>query len=161
MISGSISGDEAFIARLRVLAPKAFQALNNEVERLTYKLVGFIKTSKLSGQVLNRRSGRLSRSVNAAFSRTEAEIKGSAGTNVAYAKPHEYGFHGTVNVREHLRLQKMAWGRELKEPKHVTVRSHSMKMNLPEKSFLRSALADMKPEIRERITAVLNQVVKP
>jgi hypothetical protein len=41
------------------------------------------------------------------------------GTNVEYARPHEYGFNGTVTVKEHLRLVKKAFGKSLKTPKEV------------------------------------------
>jgi hypothetical protein len=55
-------------------------------------------------------------------------------------------------VREHLRRAKSG--------KESTVRQHSRNMNLPERSFLRSALADMQPAIRQDIRSGISEAVK-
>jgi hypothetical protein len=53
-----------------------------------------------------------------------------------------------------------AFGKQLKEPVTATVSAHTMKMNLPEKSFLRSALNDMRAEIVEGIAQAVGQGAK-
>jgi hypothetical protein len=60
-----------------------------------------------------------------------------------------------VMVKEHLRMQTVAWGRPI-NPIEVSVRAHSMRMNLPEKSFLRSSLADMHDEIIAALELAVN-----
>jgi hypothetical protein len=79
-------------------------------------------------------------------------------TPVKYARPHEYGFHGTVDVREHMRTIKQAFGRPI-EPGRGHGSAHSMKMNLPERSFLRSALMDMESAgtIRNEMEAAVSR----
>lgn len=121
-------------------------------QRWAIKLQGHVKADKLTGQVLHNRTGTLRRSINQKVTRGPTEIKAIVGTNVSYARPHEFGFQGVVSVREHVRMQRMAWGLPMKDPHQVTVRAHPMKMNIPEKSFLRSALADYRDEIVQEMT---------
>ncbi len=87
------------------------------------------------------------------------EVSGKVGTNVSYARMHEFGFDGVVTVKEHLRMQTMAFGRSI-IPRKVTVKAHEMHLHLPERSFLRSALAEMRPEILNEVKAAINEGVK-
>lgn len=122
------------------------------ITRLTIKLQGMVKEQKLSGQVLNVRTGNLRRSINQTVEQeAERGPVGTVGTNEKYARPHEMGFSGEVQIREHLRTIKQAWGRPLSEPVTSPVRSHTRQMKLPERSFLRSALADIQPEVQPTI----------
>lgn len=122
------------------------------ITRLTIKLQGMVKQDKLSGQALNVRTGNLRRSINQKVEVDSATgPAGTVGTNEKYAPPHELGFRGEVQIREHLRTIKMAWGKPLSEPVIAQVRAHTKRMNLPERSFLRSALADIQPEITPTI----------
>ncbi|MCV9985193.1 hypothetical protein [Burkholderia pseudomallei] len=89
----------------------------------------------------------LADSINHAVVANGASITGIVSTAVKYAPPHEYGFQGVVTVKEHLRQVTQAFGHPLKDPVTATVREHSMTMNLPERSFLRSALADQREDI--------------
>ena len=43
----------------------------------------------------------------------------------------------------------------------VSLGAYSMKMNLPERSFLRSALAEMESEIKDGLEATMAKAVKP
>lgn len=138
-------------------------ALRNRVRtaliRLSIELQAYIKSSKLSGQVLKNRTGTLRRSINRKIIETPTSIQAFVGTNVKYARPHEYGFEGTVNVREHLRLVKEAWGRELKMPVWATVKPHQREVRLPERSFLRSALLDKRSKILTELNVAINKPV--
>ena len=40
------------------------------------------------------------------------------------------------------------------------VRAHSRKVNLPERSFMRTALAEMEPEIREEFRDAIARVIR-
>lgn len=128
------------------------------ITRLTIKLQGMVKSEKLSGQVLNVRTGNLRRSINQKVE-DDAQLGpiGTVGTNEKYARPHEMGFQGEAQIREHMRTIKMAWGRPLSEPVVAVVRAHTKQMNLPARSFLRSALDDIRPEVQPMIEA---EVVK-
>lgn len=124
-------------------------------KRFLLKLTKRVK-EKLSGQVLNVRTGRLRRSIHMEVNESVTSVVGTVGTNVIYARPHEYG--GPVTVKEHLRTVKQAWGRPLKEPKQVTVRSHVK--NLPERSFLRSSLLELKDDFYQEVDAGVKRAMK-
>lgn len=146
-IDGQIKGESQVIARVNRIVPNVRNALVRRVQSIVIALQAHVVGDKLSGQVLNVRSGRLRRSVNQAVTTTDTTVTGIVSTPVEYAAAHEYGFQGVVTVKEHLRQVTMAWGKPLTPPVTATVRSHPMKMNLPEKSFLRSALADQREDI--------------
>ena len=161
MIAAELIGAERVVAFLELLPPKAMAAIKADVERLAVLLLRKVKEEKLNGQVLKNRSTTLQRSINKKVVANSQEVVGSVGTNVRYAAAHEFGFQGTVNVPAHLRMMKMAWGRAVKKPRQIMVGAHSMKMNLPERSFLRSAMAEMAPEIRDGLEAAVAKGMKP
>ncbi|KGW27306.1 hK97 gp10 family phage protein [Burkholderia pseudomallei MSHR733] len=142
-----VKGESQVIARIGRIVPNIRNALVQRVQRLVIALQVHVVADKLSGQVLNVRSGRLRRSVNQGVTTTDTTITGVVSTPVEYAPPNEYGFQGVVTVKEHLRQVTMAWGKPLSTPVTATVREHTMAMNLPERSFLRSALADQREDI--------------
>lgn len=160
-LSGEVIGSSQVIERLKQITPKVRTALQERVQRLTIQLQIHVVRDKLQGQVLNVRTGRLQRSINQAVTSDATSVTGIVSTAVKYARPHEYGFSGTVNVKEHLRTVTQAFGKELKEPVTSTVKAHTMKMNLPERSFLRSALADQRGEIVEGIRQAVIEGTKP
>lgn len=162
MIDGYVIGDKEVARRFRALPDGVRSCITDSIGRLILRLQRKVMQDKLSGQALKLRTGTLRRSIDQALNvRTGTlrrsidqrlvtdsdSVSGIVSTNVKYGKAHEYGSNKTVTVREHLRLVKKAWGKELKHPVWATVKAHSMKQNLPERSFLRSALTDMKPEI--------------
>lgn len=143
-ITGEVKGDREVIADLRRFDAAARGEIQKGIGRIVLKLLTRVKAQKLSGQALNVRTGRLRRSITQRVEASANEISGIVGTNVDYAAIHEYGFKGPVTVKQHLRLVKQAFGRPLKSPVWSTVSTHTKNVSLPERSFLRSALADMK-----------------
>lgn len=143
MIDGDVFFRHSF---LDSMSSKLHERLVRVVERLSIELQAHVKQNKLSGQVLKNRTGTLRRSINRRVTVTPTSVQASVGTNVKYAKVHEYGFKGTVQVREHLRMIKQAWGRPIEE-REVSVRAHARKVDLPARSFLRSALRDKRAQI--------------
>lgn len=141
----------------------ADRSLLEVVTRMTIELQRYVKDKKLNrsgggrggvseaGQQLAVRTGRLRRSITQRVTDGGQTITGIVGTNVEYARAHEFGFQGAVTVKEHLRRVTQAWGRPLKTPVMATVREHTMQMNLPARSFLRSSLREMTPEIQKAI----------
>jgi phage gpG-like protein len=161
VIKGEILGGPQTAKGLRDRAPRIMTGLERAIATLAIKLQRNIVTDKLQGQVLHVRSGRLQRSITQRpVDFGTAKPSAVVGTNVSYAKPHEFGFQGTVNVPEHLRMQKLAWGREMKDLRQVVVRAHPMRLNFPERSFMRSALAEMRPEILGQIARAVSDGAK-
>lgn len=141
MIQGTVIGGDAAIAKYDNMPQRLKAELRVGIGRAALLVQVQSKQNKLSGQVLNVKTGRLRRSINTKITETDTGVQGSVGTNVEYAHAHEYGFQGTVSVREHLRTSVLG--------NKFIVRSHNMNMNVPEKSFLRSALSDMAGPIRQ------------
>jgi HK97 gp10 family phage protein len=162
MIAAELIGAERVVAFLELLPQKAMAAIKADVSRLAITLLRKVKKEKLSGQVLKNQTGTLRRSIN---QRVEVfgqqAVVGSVGTNLRYAKAHEFGTDKTVTVPAHLRMMKVAWGKAVKNPRKIEIGAHAMKMHLPERSFLRSAMAEMAPEIREGLEAAMSKAVKP
>jgi phage gpG-like protein len=143
----TLVGGQELQAKFTQAAQGAMQAVQEGVQRGCL-IVQKCSKEKLSDDVLHVRTGRLRRSINVALTASGNAVVGSVGTNVAYAGVHEFGFDGTVTVRAHLRLAKSG--------KAVPVREHPMHMHMPERSYLRSALQEMAPDVREAIqTAVM------
>jgi phage gpG-like protein len=161
MISGYLVGDAEVVQRLDALGPKLRDEMKVGIGRAVLKLTNMVKRDKLSGQVLMPRTDVLRRSIGYALSDEGSKVAGIVSTNVKYARAHEYGFKGTVSVRESMRTIKQAFGRPI-APVTVTVRAHSMKMNLPERSFLRSALADLEASgaIRAELEAAITRATQ-
>jgi len=130
------------------------------VTLLTTDIQASVIGDKLSGQVLHVRTGNLRGSVNKKVIESDKGYTGIVGTNVIYGRIHEYGFNGSVNVKAHLRMMNQAWGREVRNPHQVNVRSHSMTMRVPEKSFLRSTLKDFQPRILRDLKKAASKALK-
>lgn len=134
--------------------------IETTIGRLTLKLLIKIKSEKLSGQVLNVQSGRLRRSMTQEVRGQGTNVvSGIVGTNVEYAPPHERGFHGVVSVKAHMREIKQAWGRSI-APRSVEVSGHSRSVNIPARSFLKSALNEMTPEIQASLMRAIDAGLK-
>lgn len=147
MLRMEFIGGDVLAAVLRSYGGKVQTAIVQSVGRSALRLQREVMQNRLSGQVLNVRTGNLRRSIHHQVTSTGGAVIGEVNTNVRYGKAHEYGFAGTVNVKSSLRQVRQAFGRPLKSPRYVQVRVHSRNVRLPERSFLRSALRDMKPMI--------------
>ena len=160
MITGQIIGDKEVARYFRALPDGIRSRVSDSIGRLTLALQRSVKMDKLSGQVLKVRTGTLRRSIDQRIVTDGTAISGIVSTNVEYAKKHEYGSQETVTVKEHLRLVKKAFGKELKSPVWATVKTHSKKENMPERSFLRTALADMKETIIKALDKAVGEGTK-
>lgn len=154
MISFAVRNTENVLLNLRSTELRIRDRLRDTITRLTIELTRHVKEDKLSGQVLKNRTGTLRRKINYRVTETPQSIVGQVGVKLSYAAAHEYGFQGTVTVRAHLRTVTQAFGRPI-APTETAVRAHSMRMHLPERSYLRSALRDQAPTIIEQLRAAV------
>ena len=159
MIKGALIGGKELVARVGRLDSVVKGALRQSITKLSIKLQRLVK-QKLSDNVLRVRTGRLRRSITYKVDEQTGQIIGTVGTNVEYAARHEFGFHGTENVRAHLRMMKQAFGRPVKNPRKIMVQQHSRTVNTPARSFLRSSLADMQDEIVADMQSAITAAVK-
>lgn len=151
-ITGTVIGGEEAVARFKAMPTRLRIELSGGIARAALRLQAYVKGDKLSGGVLKVRTGRLRRSINERVIEETNKVTGIVGTNVEYAAVHEYGFTGTENVRAHLR--------QLKSGATQNVRAHTRTVHMPERSFLRSALKDMAPEIRAEFEAALGRAMR-
>lgn len=159
MIAVTLSGDRAVALELRGMTLRVHDALRRAITRESLLLLAAVKEEKLSGQVLKTRTGTLRRSINRRQMETATGIRATVGTNVAYAAIHEYGFDGTQTVRAHMRQITRAFGRPLAASVMVSVGGFERHVNMPERSFLRSALAERRPAILAALEAAVAKAV--
>ncbi len=158
MISAGLRGDKPALDRLRALPNAANEGLARAVARLGFALQSRIRQDKLSGQVLKTRSGALKASIDVAADRSAAAVTATVITKLDYAAAQEYGYSGAVNVRASLRQIQQAFGRPI-AAKTIIVGAHSRRMNLPERSFLRSTLDEMTPDINAGVNDALREAI--
>jgi len=147
MISAVLTGHEQLIPYVRKIYPNTQAALEESVGQLALKLVRKIREEKLTDQQLKNRTGALRNSISQRIDTSGSRITAVINTRKPYAMAHEFGFTGTVTVKEHMRQIRQAFGKPI-SPVNVRVRTHTMHMHLPERSFLRSSLREMETEIK-------------
>ena len=164
MIDISITGDSEVVTAFEKAGDMLRYQIVKATEVLAVEMQRRVKEDKLSDQVLHVRSGRLRRSINQEVTESASDVRAVVGTNVSYGKLHEYGYHGEVTVKEFIRTIKRKPGakRNMKRAnwKQQAVKSHTRKINLPERSFLRSTLKEMREEIRRKYQDVARSLGK-
>lgn len=181
-INVTLVGKEAVLGKFRERREKVGAAIYKAMGREMSKLAEYVRTSKLSGQVLKNRTGTLRRSIHAMATREEGVISGQVGTNVEYAHVHEHGFHGPVQVREHERHNKSSLKAKragntarragnaqrfvqarLNEASAIsTVHAHTRQMNMPERAFLRPSLTERRQAVIDALRqSVVTVMQKP
>ena len=73
-----------------------------------------------------------------------------------YAAAQEYGFVGEESVSAHSREIREAFGRTI-APKTTLICAFSRTMNLPERSYMRSALDEMQDEIAAALSDAVEE----
>jgi hypothetical protein len=102
-------GSEKLVAKFNNYVGRLRPELNEAMQTITNYLVAYVKENKLSGQVLKRHKGDLARSIKPTVIDQPAQIIGivtsrdSGNAPLPYARFWELGFHGTMNVRAHIR----------------------------------------------------------
>lgn len=160
MLKMEFIGGDVLAAVLRSYGGKVQTAIVQSIGRSALRLQSEVMDNRLSGQVLNIRTGNLHRSIHQQVTSSGGLVVGEVNTNVRYGVAHEYGFAGTVNVKASMRQVRQAFGRPLKSPRYVQIRAHSRNVKLPERSFLRSALRDMKPGIEADLQKSIERALR-
>jgi Bacteriophage HK97-gp10, putative tail-component len=158
VITAYLVGDEQALERLRSLPEAVNSRLLRAITQLGIELQRDVQQDKLSGQVIRSRTGSLKSSIGFRIDQSGGAITASVFSDSRYASAQEYGFVGTVSVRASLRRIREAFGRPIAE-KTISVRAYDRRLDLPERSFLGSALDDMTPAIRDEVKAALAEAV--
>jgi phage gpG-like protein len=128
--------------------PAALQgALGAKAAELAAALADLVKNDKLAGAVLNTRSGALSGSIAASVSADADGVLASVGSegDVKYAAIQEYG--GKTSAHEILPAKGDVLAFVVGDAQHFARKVEHPGSLIPERSYLRSALEDMKDEI--------------
>jgi len=150
MIGATLNTD-TMLQHLAAIGPRADAALRDSSADLVDRLRNAVDRN-LSGGVLKTRSGALR--VSLAGTLTEGTgLTGTVSVGTPYAAFQEYGFSGTEGVRAYLRQRRGPGRRGKSGP--ILVRAHDRRVDYPAHSFLRSALAEMAPDIRRAIAAAV------
>lgn len=142
MIIAEIVGSDALSRRLLAMSGRARTAAKSSLDAWAKELAAYIKASKLSGDPLYRRSGRLSSSIHGYSTESADVITGAVGggAGVPYAQIHEFG--GRIPARvAHGRAMaiKLAGGQ-------VIFRKSARGFDMPERSYMRSAFEEKAPD---------------
>lgn len=157
-ITVQVTGTELVATKLAGIGQECRAKLADAMKREWFLLQRHVVSNKLSGQVLKRRTGNLASSINVGGLNSASEfvngstgdIIGRVGTKVVYGAVHEYG--GSVTIKAHTRRVTQVYGRAV-TPTVANVRSYTMRV--PERSFLRSSLADRGDQIRDNVASAL------
>ncbi|MGB8366349.1 MAG: hypothetical protein ACLQUZ_05475 [Rhizomicrobium sp.] len=139
-VSLTVAGDAATIARLSRAHQSLFAAVKTALTVEAAALKARVQ-EKLSGEVLQVRSGRLRDAVTA-----NIEIDGDvahatvAVEGIPYAAIQEYG--GTVHLPEIVAERAKALAFEIKGEQVFAARARAHDVVIPQRSYLRSSLAE-------------------
>lgn len=127
--------------RLAASSGQIAKNVAREATAIGYDYVRHVRSNKLSGQVLKRRSGWLTNHVTMQVSAENGNLRLRGGVfgGVPYAGIHEYGFKGVVEVGGYIRKD------------GASVRAHQRHVDMPVRSYLRSALGEKHGEYAQRL----------
>lgn len=157
MITGEITKGLDLPLRLTKTLPLINNAVQGTVVRLAIKMSALVQR-KLSGEVLKVRTGRLRRSINIKYDNKGASFDAIIGTNVKYGAVHELGLTippHIVEAKNAKALKFISSGKTV-FAKRVNIPA----VQMPERSFLRTALNEMESEIATQLTAAVMKEFK-
>lgn len=141
------------IARFNLMSVTTRANLRREVTAIGIALVGYIRKNKLSGQVLQHRSGNLKRAVDSQpFDEggvIGARVGVFAGSRVPYARAQEQGAEVRVPAYNGRPMRFIAKSGDLV----FTRRRKAYRFNIPSRSYIRDSLDEMSEAIVLRMSA--------
>lgn len=154
MITAFLTGDTELIARLNAMPGRLQSGIARAVTKLALDLQRRTQ-QKLSGPVLKVRTGLLRSSINYQVHQSSTEVTATVGTNVRYASYHEWGVpHSWVIRPRTARALAFEIGGQTIFAMRVT---HPP---LPERSFLRSSLREIEPQIKAELEHAVEQSIR-
>lgn len=151
MLTLEVVGDRQLLVKMRGMSKRVHEELLKATTGLSFDLMALVKR-KLSGDVLNAISGKLRDSIFQEVNDDGNSVQGRVASDgtVKYAAIHEFG--GVINIPDIYPVNAQAlhffMGGEEIFAKYA--RAHTVVM--PERSYMRSSLVDMKEQIKEELT---------
>jgi phage gpG-like protein len=151
MFALELNGLEQANARFEAYPAALTAALDAKAAQLAAALVDLIQNDKLSGGLLNTRSGALRDSIAASISADADGFVASVGCDgdVKYAAIQEYG--GKTGAHEILPVKARALAFVVGGFQRFARRVEHPGSLIPERSYLRSSLDDMRDEILDAL----------
>jgi phage gpG-like protein len=148
-ISIRVFGKTEFISKYRKIAAMLPSMVTDEMKTQMMQLADYVRTNKLSGDPLHRRTGKLSRSISGNASATGNLVTGTVGSKgVPYAAVHELGL--TVTIPSHERLISMVFGKPV-VPHTISIKSYTV--TFPMRAYLKPSLEEKRAGILANIRA--------
>lgn len=155
-----VTGDKAVIARFETLSERIKGNLARAIGRLLIEMVSAVR-AKLNGPVLKRVSGRLQASITQKLTVGDLEVTGviGAGKSIPYAAAHEFG----VTTQPHIITARNARALAFQAGGETIFRKsvHHPGSKIPERSYLRSTLADFSDRIRTALAKAASDEATP
>ena len=160
MINVTLTGDREILAKLGSIPTVVQAAVLKKVYELTLRLEAYVKTEKLNGQVLNRKTGRLARSIGSRVEETANLIVGIVfqSSDVPYGAIHEFGGKTAAHIIRPKKASVLRFWDKAGNKVFAKSVNHPGSV-MPERSYLRSSLRDFSTEISLGLKeAVFNSV---
>lgn len=159
MIGIQITGAERVVKLLGDAPAKITASAKSSLDAWATELAGYIKANKLSGDPLNRRSGRLSSSVHPVTSQTSDTVSGGAGggAGVPYAKIHEFG--GLIPAHQVVVKNAQALSFTIDGVRRFAKSVQIPDVTMPERSYMRSGFEERAPSGIEQLRAAVKAAI--
>lgn len=174
MITFSIQGQEQLIARFEGMGDRIHAALLKKMHVITQDLRNYIIQNKLSGQVLKKDTGKLQQSIQENVIDAPQTVTGEVFFDTAtmpYGAIHEYGGTTKPHVILPVKAKALAFMAGGNAPafladtgnsKAFVTKIFAKKVNhpgskMPERSFMRSSLADKYDSIQQNLNDAVSE----
>lgn len=144
--------------RLDRTASATLTGIRARLEIETGGLANYIKAEKLSGQVLQNRTGNLRNSVFYTVSASGAQFIGTVDVSMPAAKygaAHEFGAH--IPERVPVRAKALHW---ISPGGGSVFAMRASAFDLPQRSFMRTGLQDREAQITAGLQESINEAAK-
>lgn len=159
MIGIQITGVDRVVRMLGDAPAKINAAAKSSLDAWAVELAGYIKINKLSGDPLNRRSGRLSSSVHPVTAQSADSVSGGAGggAGVPYARIHEYG--GVIPAHQVVVKNAQALSFTVDGVRRFAKSVQIPDVTMPERSYMRSGFEEEAPRGIEQLRAAVKAAI--
>jgi hypothetical protein len=158
VITARLVGDDTVLAWLRAAPDLAASGLARAITTLGIELQRKIAKSELTGQSLAARSASLGSNTSLQIDQSDDRIAATVSSGGAFTHARENRLSGAVDIGANLRRRTEAFARPIPR-KAISMRPYRRRIDVSERSFLRSALEDMDPAIRDEVEAALREAL--
>lgn len=155
MIEAFASGQDRIETRARGIRALLVQTLIPKINAGMRELQAYIITRKLHGQVLQQRTGNLTRNIlqfDAVDTGESLEGTVGLGANAPYGLAHERG--ATIPDRVPVNAKALSW---IGADGNRIFAMRAKGFQLPERSFMRSSLAENREQIMQKLRAGIRE----